>query len=45
MATGQARPLCRVQPGLRPRHQVRPGDRTQPGSGADEPAPDGQVAV
>ena len=42
---GQARPLCRVQPGLRPRHEVRAGDRPQRRGGADVAAAGREVAL
>ena len=42
---GEARTLRRVQPGLRPRHEVRAGNRPQPRGGADVAAAGGQVAV
>ena len=42
---GQAWAVRRVQPGLRPRDQVRAGDRPQPGGGADVAAAGRQVAV
>ena len=41
----QARALRRVQPRLRPRHEVRPRDRAQPGGGADVAAPGREMAV
>ena len=44
-AADPPRPLRRVQPRLRPRHQVRPGDRARPRRGADEPAAAGEVGV
>ena len=39
------RPLCRVQPALRPRHAVRPQDRRQYRRDPDEPAAAGEVAL
>ncbi len=40
-----ARALCRVQPGLRPRHVVRPQDRRQYRRDPDEPAARGEVEL
>src|SRR6185503_15412718 len=40
-----ARPLCRVQPDLRPRHIVRPQDRRQCRCDPDEPSPAGDVGM
>src|SRR3712207_661850 len=40
-----ARPLRRVQPGLRPRHFVRPQDRRQRRRDPDEPAADGHLVL
>src|SRR5688572_33361298 len=40
-----ARPLCRVQPDLRPRHPVRAQDRRQCRRDNDEPAAAGDLVV
>ena len=42
-AARMARPLCRVQPDLRPRHPVRPQDRRQCRRDPDEPAAAGDL--
>ena len=44
-AIGEARPLCRVQSALRPRHAVRLEDRRQCRGDPDVAAPGGAVAV
>jgi coproporphyrinogen III oxidase len=44
-AAGAARALCRVQPALRPRHDVRPEDRRQCRVDPQLDAADGEVAL
>ena len=44
-SAGPARPLCRVQPALRPRHPLRPQDRRQCRGDPDVAAARGGVAV
>ena len=44
-AAGAARPLCRVQPALRPRHDLRPQDRRQRRVDPVLDAADGEVAL
>ncbi len=44
-ATGPPRPLCRIQPALRPRHDLRPQDRRQCGVDPLVAAAGGEVAV
>ena len=45
VSAGAARPLCRVQPALRPRHPVRPEDRRQSRGDPDVPAAGRDLAV